>query len=576
MLQLIRVGKRQLVCVPSFNYKLRRPAPKMSEYDKERIEYKHLMNQYRSRIVKDFWEEQTKIENQYIDDFLAKEKAKQERLDIHRRNQTVIQTFNATQQFNKLQDIRRVRNERVKKYLVEQDIKKMNRQQIIRVLNEESKNWISDKNSYEKLVGNLLIPDTVLDEISYYHDLQEKAILYETAQYEEIDKLNDPNIQLEWKNRLGMPLYQRIVTLIKFLKQDNVIGNLKFEWDTCQAIILTDKKLSEKEMAEQLDKVNGAFQTVIAQKIEELENNPVKRLEEMNKQLIRLYNLLELWDKYITIVKMDNSTAQQIMQAAKAQINLFESEGGKDYMITSDNSLIEKLNGKEAPSKEEKDDKYISADETHTDSEDIDLENLQKKKETKDIYGGRTTKSYDFDTERIKDKDKEFSKLVEELFAKAEAKAKESNLEFESNYRKNPHQKVFYNDNLNAPNVPDARSVFEGVDLEQLFPSEILNDETKTPYLDFKNVEDIENHYYELKAIYSLRKQGEQNILMNPDVQKFNTTITAQTYKQILNNLDVPQEYSKLKQDTQKLVDAVGEIKVTDADFLLKIWNYYN
>lgn len=45
MLQLIRVGKRQLVCIPSFNYKLRRPAPKMSEYDKERIEYKHLMNQ---------------------------------------------------------------------------------------------------------------------------------------------------------------------------------------------------------------------------------------------------------------------------------------------------------------------------------------------------------------------------------------------------------------------------------------------------------------------------------------------------------------------------------------------------
>lgn len=74
-------------------------------------------------------------------------------------------------------------------------------------------------------------------------------------------------------------------------------------------------------------------------------------------------------------------------------------------MITNDNSLIEKFDGKETQTKDEKDDKYISADETHTDSEDIDLENLQKKKETKDIYGGRTTKSYEFDTERIKDKD---------------------------------------------------------------------------------------------------------------------------------------------------------------------------
>ena len=45
-------------------------------------------------------------------------------------------------------------------------------------------------------------------------------------------------------------------------------------------------------------------------------------------------------------------------------------------MMTADNNLIQQFNGKEEKSKEEKDDKYISADETHTDSEDIDLENL--------------------------------------------------------------------------------------------------------------------------------------------------------------------------------------------------------
>lgn len=41
------------------------------------------------------------------------------------------------------------------------------------MLNEESKNWINLGNLESKLVGSLLIPDTITDEITYYHDLEE-------------------------------------------------------------------------------------------------------------------------------------------------------------------------------------------------------------------------------------------------------------------------------------------------------------------------------------------------------------------------------------------------------------------
>lgn len=44
----------------------------------------------------------------------------------------------------------------------------------------------------------------------------------------------------------------------------------------------------------------------------------------------------------------------------------------------------------------------------------------------------------------------------------------------------------------------------------------------------------------------------------------------------MLSKLEVPESYEKLKQETIRLVDAVGEIKLHDADFLLKVWNYYN
>ena len=94
----------------------------------------------------------------------------------------------------------------------------MNREQILNMLNEEAKNWINLGNLESKLVGSLLIPDTITDEITYYHDLEEQALLYETADFQELDKRSDLNKVLEWKNRLAMPIFQRISSLIKYLR----------------------------------------------------------------------------------------------------------------------------------------------------------------------------------------------------------------------------------------------------------------------------------------------------------------------------------------------------------------------
>lgn len=53
---------------------------------------------------------------------------------------------------------------------------------------------------------------------------------------------------------------------------------------------------------------------------------------------------------------------------------------------------------------------------------------------------------------------------------------------------------------MNPRNIPDAKSIFEGVDLEALFPKEVF-EKSSQPFLEFKGAEDIEKHYYELVNI---------------------------------------------------------------------------
>lgn len=44
-------------CVPKYMIRLRKPAPKPSQFEAERIEHKHIMNKFRSNLVKEYWED---------------------------------------------------------------------------------------------------------------------------------------------------------------------------------------------------------------------------------------------------------------------------------------------------------------------------------------------------------------------------------------------------------------------------------------------------------------------------------------------------------------------------------------
>ena len=53
----------------TYKLKLRRPARKITEYQKEMCEHKLITNEYRRKHFKEYWDKQTLVENEYIDKY---------------------------------------------------------------------------------------------------------------------------------------------------------------------------------------------------------------------------------------------------------------------------------------------------------------------------------------------------------------------------------------------------------------------------------------------------------------------------------------------------------------------------
>lgn len=64
------------------------PRPRLNQYDKERIAYTRLVKEYRKKNIKTYWEKQTQIENDYIDNYDKQQEKK--RLDDLMRFRTSI------------------------------------------------------------------------------------------------------------------------------------------------------------------------------------------------------------------------------------------------------------------------------------------------------------------------------------------------------------------------------------------------------------------------------------------------------------------------------------------------------
>jgi hypothetical protein len=63
------------------------------EYEREKSEYKKATKEMRKQHTQDFWEQQTKVENEWIENFLKVQKEKKFRDDAKLRNTVIKNSF---------------------------------------------------------------------------------------------------------------------------------------------------------------------------------------------------------------------------------------------------------------------------------------------------------------------------------------------------------------------------------------------------------------------------------------------------------------------------------------------------
>ncbi|KRX02102.1 hypothetical protein PPERSA_06297 [Pseudocohnilembus persalinus] len=533
----------------TYNYKLTKPHRKFTDYEFEKFAYNKMVKEYRKQHFQEHFERQTILENDFIEKYNEQQLQKQRNNEIKYRT-SICKISNATQQrINLIKDKSVKKQSNLKKYLLEQQVNEINRRKIVQMLNEESKNWYNEEN-LDQLKDNTLIPNFIYDETDYYLKLNEEALLYSVGDFDGLEELQSENKYIKYKNKLLMPIYQEIVSLVKHMKNTK-LSKLDKEYQVALSII--NKQFSEfnqqEEKQKQIEKLEKSFAVLKKNALNELEKNQV---DFMREHLLMLYNLLELWKQYTTIVKMNNSVAEQLMKQEQQKYEVYKAESKQDV-----NSFEDTL-------------KSASEQETTDEEDEIDLEAIHKEKqEAHETMQQMKDMLKDEDGQKAQQGLKsDFDSFLSEL--ESEEAAQKFEKEFERQWEEKSRNQVNSDFSLGRGfnDIKDAKELYNEVDLENVFPRSLINSVNQyKPSLKYQDMNEIQRN-----------EEGQQILLNGVEQQnkQLQTSIICQIYQERIKNMgNITQKDSVKVKEIQQLLDLISEQSISEPRFLLQVWNTY-
>jgi|JI61114C2RNA_FD_contig_51_1535614_length_1219_multi_3_in_0_out_0_2 predicted ATPase with chaperone activity len=107
----------------------------------------------------------------------------------HRQNEQQFRTQVICNGYLLSKDIERwsktdeIRDQHLKNFVHKEQLKKLNRDRILKILNYESENfWFNEQNLEERLVDTTIFPEEV-GSTEYYHKLTEQSLAYENLDF---------------------------------------------------------------------------------------------------------------------------------------------------------------------------------------------------------------------------------------------------------------------------------------------------------------------------------------------------------------------------------------------------------
>jgi hypothetical protein len=105
--------------------------------------------------------------------------------------------------------------QKLKKHIHTEEVKKINRNRIKKILEYESSNyWLSEENVDNRVANHMIFPPYV-GSTEYYHKMYAEAIAYENFDLRLIEQLGNTEGAVVEKNKILIPLYKEILVLMK-------------------------------------------------------------------------------------------------------------------------------------------------------------------------------------------------------------------------------------------------------------------------------------------------------------------------------------------------------------------------
>jgi hypothetical protein len=200
----------------------------------------------------------------------------------------------------------------MRKYYIEEALKKQRRQEILKMMEKESERWMYYQNVDNGIKNSVLIPNNLLYQTDYFVRLQERALMLSIGKYDEVEESRIANRMHQYKNSKLIPVYANLTGLLSKLRK-NDLERLYEEYEL--AIYgLKEVGYSEAELVEKEADL-GRFYELLIMKLKKDMNTKTLKLKLLEEKLLLVYNVLILWREYTGLLSMTYEDFETLMHS---------------------------------------------------------------------------------------------------------------------------------------------------------------------------------------------------------------------------------------------------------------------
>jgi hypothetical protein len=301
--------KNNIYKITSQCFSYRRRTNLTEQYEIEKAEYEKKLKEYRQKHREDFWAEQSKIENKWLEEFMKTQKEKKRRDEDKLRSSIIKNSMACYNNIKRMIEEHQAFLAKQKVWREEDASELTQKHDLLTMLDRQSEDWLTPQNIDEKLEKtlNTILPPTILSHVDYYKRINKYASLIEEGYNEEAEKLKINKKILEYKNKQLEPLYHELKTIIRHLTYteensvydlyNETVNRLKYHFD------------NHKGIEPIIEHFTGLFKKLITLIRLEYEN-PNTKLELIENQLKSLTMILVIWNRYVEIIYMPDEEVE--------------------------------------------------------------------------------------------------------------------------------------------------------------------------------------------------------------------------------------------------------------------------